>query len=575
MNQEDLENKVETPSKKRIVLTIIFALLIIVMFIYFGLYFFQKQVALDKEREYIKDLNFMGIESEREIGKDLMEIDYIDNLTYSITYPEIGIEEIDTQIKDIITKLKDDFVLTYRSYEGDKTIYSDYIIYETYLAPDDKFSLILTESQLANNANVIFEKVYIYIFDLKTNELVSYDDIFTDGYNDEVTNCLIDFFDNDEKYKDIVSLDYSKILNNKKYKIAIKNSGILVYFDKYEILPGSYGIVKVEIDYEKLKDYLKINEEDKVLPPNSGDILTSGETNNTETVPSGDVENIIPSGDNIRYATATVNIREQPTVNSKRLGSLKDGESITIISELEGWTKVYYNDGEGYINSNYLSKVKVIHKVVELNIVDRGIDPTKPMVAITYDDGPNPISTPRILDTLEKYGAVATFFDLGQLVNSYPNIVKREEEIGCEVGSHTYSHRNLNSLSEDAIRSEITKSETAIENALGHKPTLVRPPYGNANSFVKQIVEYPLINWNVDSLDWKSRNKNKILEQIRKTKNFDGKIILLHSIYGTTADATEVLVPELIDQGYQLVTVSELAYYKGKQLETGKVYTNF
>ena len=89
-------------------------------------------------------------------------------------------------------------------------------------------------------------------------------------------------------------------------------------------------------------------------------------------------------------------------------------------------------------------------------------------------------------------------------------------------------------------------------------------------------MDYPFIKWNVDSLDWKSRNKNKILTQIRKTNNFDGHIILMHSIYGTTADATEVLVPELINKGYQLVTVSELAFYKGyTSLKTAEEYIKF
>ena len=105
---------------------------------------------------------------------------------------------------------------------------------------------------------------------------------------------------------------------------------------------------------------------------------------------------------------------------------------------------------------------------------------------------------------------------------------------------------------------------------------MFRLPYGNVNLKVKENLEYPLIKWNVDSLDWKSRNKNKILTQIRNTGSYDGKIILLHSIYGTTADAVETLVPELIDKGYQLVTVSELAYYKGyKIIKTAQEYTHF
>ena len=89
-------------------------------------------------------------------------------------------------------------------------------------------------------------------------------------------------------------------------------------------------------------------------------------------------------------------------------------------------------------------------------------------------------------------------------------------------------------------------------------------------------LDYPIIKWNVDSLDWKTRNKDKIMNEIRKIDNYDGKIILLHSIYGTTADATEILIPELINNGYQLVTVSELAFYKGfTSLKTAQEYKGF
>ena len=110
---------------------------------------------------------------------------------------------------------------------------------------------------------------------------------------------------------------------------------------------------------------------------------------------------------------------------------------------------------------------------------------------------------------------------------------------------------------------------------LGHDVSLVRPPYGNANALVQANVPYPLIHWNIDTLDWKSRNKEAILKEVRAIENYDGKIILMHSIYLTTADAVEVIVPELINKGYQLVTISEMAYYKGVDLKPGQKYYSF
>lgn len=206
---------------------------------------------------------------------------------------------------------------------------------------------------------------------------------------------------------------------------------------------------------------------------------------------------------------------------------------------------------------------------------NRKINAKKPMVALTFDDGPNGTATPKILNTLEKYGVVATFFDLGQNIANYPKVVKREEELGCEVASHTYSHKNLNTLSTKQIQNDLNKAIKAYENVLGHKPALVRPPYGNANATVKKAINYPLINWDIDTLDWKSRNASKILNEVHKYSDYDGRIILMHGIYDSTADAVAKLVPELINKGYQLVTVSEMAQYKGITLKPGKVYLNF
>ncbi len=206
----------------------------------------------------------------------------------------------------------------------------------------------------------------------------------------------------------------------------------------------------------------------------------------------------------------------------------------------------------------------------------RQIDPTKPMVALTYDDGPNATTTNKILDILEKNNAVATFFELGNLVERYPDVVKREEALGCEVGNHSYAHKNLNTLSKAQIQADMQKSENAFINAIGHKTKLFRPPYGNANATVRATIEYPLINWDVDTLDWKSRNADKVIAHIRSFQNLDGNIILMHSIYNSTVKATEVIVPELISKGYQLVTVSELARYKGfDTLSNGTIYREF
>ena len=278
----------------------------------------------------------------------------------------------------------------------------------------------------------------------------------------------------------------------------------------------------------------------------------------------------------IVYANGSVNIKASSDDNSDTLGTLNFADSITRIgTNDDGWSEVVYNNQAGYVKSSDLSVLKPSNNYSSYINKNRNINPNKPMVALTFDDGPNPNSTDRILDTLSKHNAVATFFDLGKQVEAYPEIVKREEAIGCEVASHTYSHYNLNNLSASFIKDEINKSANAFRKVLGHDVSLVRPPYGNANALVQANVPYPLIHWNIDTLDWKSRNKEAILKEVRAIENYDGKIILMHSIYLTTADAVEVIVPELINKGYQLVTISEMAYYKGVDLKPGQKYYSF
>ena len=212
---------------------------------------------------------------------------------------------------------------------------------------------------------------------------------------------------------------------------------------------------------------------------------------------------------------------------------------------------------------------------IEYYATNRKLDPNKPMVALTFDDGPDPRRTVELLEILKKHNAVATFFDIGNLMEKYPEIVKKEIEAGCDVGGHTYSHVNLNTLSQAEAKDEIEKVKAAYKGATGLELKYIRPTYGNANSSVRAVTDRPIINWCVDSLDWKHRDADKVIEEIRNTKNFDGKIILMHVIYDSTLEAVDKLIPQLVSEGYQIVTISEMAEYKGYKLENGKIYYQF
>ncbi|MBE6748355.1 MAG: hypothetical protein E7557_03890 [Ruminococcaceae bacterium] len=202
----------------------------------------------------------------------------------------------------------------------------------------------------------------------------------------------------------------------------------------------------------------------------------------------------------------------------------------------------------------------------------RVLDLTKPMVALTYDDGPSNSATTRILNTLEKYNSRATFFVVGSRVNSYKSQIKRAYDLNCEIGNHTNNHATLTSLSGSGIKNELSNTDSKVKAITGENPVLMRPPGGSFNnSTVKNNTAYPIIMWSVDTRDWESRNASKIVSNIKNNVR-DGSIVLMHDLYDSTASATETIVPWLIKNGYQIVTVTELMDAKGVTMKNGSAY---
>lgn len=202
-----------------------------------------------------------------------------------------------------------------------------------------------------------------------------------------------------------------------------------------------------------------------------------------------------------------------------------------------------------------------------------GINPKKKMVALTYDDGPYTSVTNQILDVLEKYNGRATFFVVGSRVPTYKACIKREASLGCEIGNHTYNHTILTSVSASTIKSEISKTNAEVKKITGQAPKIVRTPGGAVNSTVRENVNYPIFSWSVDTLDWKYRNSRSVVASIKNNVR-DGAIVLMHDLYGSTGAATEEIVPWLVENDYQLVTVSELMAVKGIDVQKGQVYYN-
>ena len=201
------------------------------------------------------------------------------------------------------------------------------------------------------------------------------------------------------------------------------------------------------------------------------------------------------------------------------------------------------------------------------------IDPTKPIVALTFDDGPSEY-TSRILDTLQKHGGRVSFFVDGIRIAENKSKVIRAHLMDCEVLCHAWDHPDLTTLSADEIKKQITDTMDAIETVINNVTNIFRPPYGYINKTVIKVAEelgLALVNWSVDPNDWDTDDVDKILDYIMSNVT-DGDIVLCHDLYDSTAKAMSILIPELIAQGYQLVTVSELLQYKYGDLEPGVLY---
>ncbi|GGF78223.1 hypothetical protein GCM10007301_42760 [Azorhizobium oxalatiphilum] len=184
-----------------------------------------------------------------------------------------------------------------------------------------------------------------------------------------------------------------------------------------------------------------------------------------------------------------------------------------------------------------------------------------PYIAITFDDGPNPETTPKLLKMLEARGIKATFFMLGSNAVANPDVVRAVAAAGHEIGNHSWNHPQLPKLTEAAVDKQIEDTNAAIQNVIGKKPIYLRPPYGAMTPALQRHVEQKygmsLIYWSVDPLDWKIRDAESIYNQIT-THVRPGSIILAHDIHATTVSAMPRVLDALIAKGYKFVTVSEL-----------------
>ena len=184
-----------------------------------------------------------------------------------------------------------------------------------------------------------------------------------------------------------------------------------------------------------------------------------------------------------------------------------------------------------------------------------------PYIAITFDDGPSAVQTPRLLKMLKERGIKATFFCLGECVAQSPEIAQQIVAEGHEIANHSWSHPLLTKMSESAVKDQLDRAHNVIRQTTGVTPTLMRPPYGGftvrQRSWANAVWNYKIILWDVDSLDWKHRSPAKT-ESIIMAETKKGSIILCHDIHKTTVDAMPATLDALLAKGFKFVTVTEL-----------------
>jgi peptidoglycan-N-acetylglucosamine deacetylase len=198
---------------------------------------------------------------------------------------------------------------------------------------------------------------------------------------------------------------------------------------------------------------------------------------------------------------------------------------------------------------------------MQLQITINSVRVDGPYIALTFDDGPSPVLTPKLLDLLAAHRMKATFFVVGQNAADHPDILRRASREGHEIANHSWSHPNLGKMSDEAVRRELQKTDDAIFAAIGKRPTLLRPPYGSITARQKRWIHddfgYRIIIWDVDPLDWKRPGPSVVCSRILKETRA-GSIVLAHDIHPPTLEAMPATFDQLDRKGFKSVTVSEL-----------------
>lgn len=393
-----------------------------------------------------------------------------------------------------------------------------------------------------------------------------------------ILNIFLLAHGNRENEKYIIQDDYKFILSypltkNKKIDLKINN---FVEENKKIYNQNSDNIKSMIINYE-IQEYKNIT----FVELNSFIYYEDDYVGNNEIISfKTDTKEILKLKDifNTPYyisklTTKTINQDKQQINEENNFILSKSGLVIkyNYLNKIKEY-KINYDEIETYLKEEYKMDDIVIPV---LTPTKRNLNKykNKKLIALTFDDGPSN-NTKYFIKELQKRDALVTFFVVGNRVKKYEDVLKEAYLMGNQIGSHTYSHKNLLYLNEEEITKEIEKTNEAIYNVIGTKPTIIRVPYGNINKKIRSISNMNHILWNVDTLDWKYKNSNRVYKEIIKHAE-DGNIILLHDIFKTSVNGVLKAIDELKKQGYEFVTIDEMVYLKNIKLDKSKTYFNF
>lgn len=397
----------------------------------------------------------------------------------------------------------------------------------------------------------VFLVLLVVVNLMNVNEIKNKEDAISSSivYNDDNNdiNVIYPRFNNDD-------------INN------IITSYIYTYVKKFRLNSGSNKVLNISYDLYYFNDYVNVvfNIDNSLSNIKYKNILLDLKSEKLAYI-----SNLYEKDYLINEINSLINLKYSSDIYDKIKNSNVDNHTYIIN---DNKIDVYFNDID-FGTLSYIPMVSIIgDNNSETVSKDDNLDNSdKKFIAFTFDDGPGKY-TSELIDTLELNNSSATFFMLGNRMKYNTDIVKKVYNSNSEIGTHTYSHKRLTSLSNDEIYNEINSSEIIFNDITGDHLKYLRPPYGSYNDHIKGL-GYNIILWNIDPKDWLTRDSKKIYNSVLNNA-CDGCIVLMHDIYPETIEAVKMLIPTLNEMNYEVVSISNLIYNKNHILSKDEVISH-